>query len=595
MTDPPPTPDEPPLRVMALHALQYCERLFYLEEVENILEADDRVYAGRELHETVLPGDDDVTGLRAFSLSSEALGLFGKVDAARKRLPPGRKKGAWVAYELKRGRCRREGRSKGKKGTPAAWPSDRLQALAYALLLEEETGTEVTEARVRYHADGVTIKVPVDEAARADLAAAVARARQLRRSDDRPPVTDDDRKCAKCSLRVVCLPEEDRLPVPGSHGEPHGPALEEPTADAVIDGAVADARGGLFPANRDGRVVHVSSPDARVSRSGRSLVVTVGFGGEQSKTKLPMHGVDAVALHGHAQMTTQAILGCVREGIAVQWLTPGGKAAGTLAPPGRVRQRRRQFAALADGAARLALARRLVHAKVENQLRFLLRGTRGDRGSSEPGRRAAAAADIARVRACLGKVGRADSPDALRGLEGMAAKHYFAALGAVLTDKTPAELRFSGRSRRPPRDRFNALLSFGYALLHSLCERTLIAVGLEPAFGFFHTARSAAPPLVLDLQELFRTSLWDVPLVGSLNRGAWDPAADFELRPGHVWLSDEGRKKAIGLFERRLSESYRHPHTGRSLAWGRIVELEARLLEKEWTGSPGHFARLRIR
>ena len=582
---PPASPDEPPLRVMALHALEYCERLFYLEEVEGILEADDRVFAGRELHERTLPEDDDVTGLRAFSLSSEALGLFGKVDAARKRPAPGETKGAWVAYELKRGRCRREGRSKGKRGTPTAWLSDRLQAIAYALLLEEETGTEVTEARVRYHADGVTVKVPVDDAARRDLAAAVARARELRRSDDRPPVTDDDRKCAKCSLRVVCLPEEDRLPVPGEDDEAQGPVLEEPTEHAV-----ADSRGGLFPSNRDGRVVHVASPEARVSRSGRSLVVTVGFGEEQTKTKVPMHQVDAVALHGHVQMTTQAILGCVREGIAVQWLTPGGKAAGTLAPPGRVRQRRRQFAALADDAFRLSLARRLAHAKVENQLRYLLRGTRGD-GE----RRAAAAADIARVRACLGKVARADSPDALRGLEGMAARHYFAALGNVLTAGVPAELRFAGRSRRPPRDRFNALLSFGYALLHSLCERTLIAVGLEPAFGFFHTARSAAPPLVLDLQELFRTSLWDVPLVGSLNRGAWDPGADFELRPGHVWLSDEGRKKAIGLFERRLNESYRHPHTGRSLAWGRIVELEARLLEKEWTGSPGHFARLRIR
>ena len=589
---PPPSPDEPPLRVMALHALEYCERLFYLEEVEGILEADDRVYAGRELHDRVLPDDGDVTGLRSFSLSSETLGLFGKVDAARKRPAAGERgvpqKGAWVAYELKRGRCRREGRARGKKGTPAAWPSDRLQALAYALLLEEETGEAVTEARVRYHADGVTVKVPVDDDARRDLAAAVARARELRRSDARPPVTDDDRKCAKCSLRVVCLPEEDRLPVPGDGsgaGDAEGPALEEPAGHAVADG-----RGGLFPSNRDGRVVHVASPEARVSRSGRSLVVTVGSGEERTKTKVPMHQVDAVALHGHAQMTTQAILGCVREGIAVQWLTPGGKAAGTLAPPGRVRQRRRQFAALSDDAFRLSLARRLAHAKVENQLRYLLRGTRG-----EGERRAAAGPDIARVRACLGRIGRADSPDALRGLEGMAARHYFSALGNVLTGGVPAELRFAGRSRRPPRDRFNALLSFGYALLHSLCERTLIAVGLEPAFGFFHTARGAAPPLVLDLQELFRTSLWDVPLVGSLNRGAWDPGADFELRPGHVWLSDEGRKKAIGLFERRLGESYRHPHTGRSLAWGRIVELEARLLEKEWTGSPGHFARLRIR
>ena len=531
-----------------------------------------------------------MTGLRSFSLSSDGLGLFGKVDAARKRPAPGEKVGSWVAYELKRGRCRREGRARRNKGTPAAWPSDRLQAIAYALLLEEETGTEVTEARVRYHADGVTVKVPVDDVARRDLAAAVARARALRRSDDRPPVTDDDRKCARCSLRVVCLPEEDRLPVPGAGGEPHGTALEEPAGHAVVDGAVADSRGGLFPSNRDGRVIHVASPDARVSRGGRSLIVTAGFGEEESKRKIPMHQVDAVALHGHAQMTTQAILGCVREGIAVQWLTPGGKAAGTPAPPGRVRQRRRQFAALADDAFRLSLARRFAQAKVENPLRYLLRGTRGDQEC-----RTAAAADVARVRACLGKIDRAESADALRGLGGMAAKHYFAALGTVLTAGVPAELRFSGRSRRPPRDRFDALLSFGYALLHSLCERTLIAVGLEPAFGFFHTARGAAPPLVLDLQELFRTSLWDVPLVGSLNRGAWDPAADFELRPGHVWLSGEGRKKAIGLFERRLSESDRHPHTGRSLAWGRIVELEARLLEKEWTGSPGHFARLRIR
>ncbi len=553
LTDPPTETvlDEPPLRVFSLRSLEYCERLFYLEEVEKLLVADDRVYAGRELHDRVLPDDDDVTGLRAFELSSDVLGLFGKVDAARKRPAPGEQKGSWVAYELKRGRCRREGRAKGRKGTPTAWPSDRLQAIAYALLLEEEAGEPVTEARVRYHADGVTVRVPVDDAARADLAVAVARARELRRSDDRPPVTDDDRKCARCSLRVVCLPEEDRLPVPGS-GDVQGPALEEPAEHAVADG-----RGGLFPAARDGRVVHVASPDARVSRSGRSLVVTSGFGEEATTTKIPMHQVDAIALHGHAQITTQAILGCVREGIAVQWLTPGGKAAGTLAPPGRVRQRRRQFAALADEGFRLSLARRLAHAKVENQLRYLLRGTRGD-----DERRAAATTDLARVRACLGRIDRADSPDALRGLEGMAARHYFAALGNVLTGGVPAELRFSGRSRRPPRDRFNALLSFGYALLHSLCERTLIAVGLEPSFGFFHTARRAVPPLVLDLQELFRTSLWDVPLVGSLNRGAWDAATDFELRPGHVWLSEEGRKKAIGLFERRLNESYRRPAHG---------------------------------
>ena len=122
-----------------------------------------------------------------------------------------------------------------------------------------------------------------------------------------------------------------------------------------------------------------------------------------------------------------------------------------------------------------------------------------------------------------------------------------------------------------------------------------LAVGLEPALGFYHQPRTAAPPLVLDLMELFRTLLWDIPLIGSLNRGQWNPADDFNVTPGQVWLSDAGRRKAIELFEQRLTESYQHPHTGQSLSYARIVELETRLLEKEWTGCPGLFARLRLR
>ena len=123
----------------------------------------------------------------------------------------------------------------------------------------------------------------------------------------------------------------------------------------------------------------------------------------------------------------------------------------------------------------------------------------------------------------------------------------------------------------------------------------ILAVGLEPALGFYHQPRTAAPPLVLDLMELFRTLLWDIPLIGSLNRGQWNPADDFAVTPGQVWLSDAGRRKAIELFEQRLTESYQHPHTGQSLSYARIVELETRLLEKEWTGCPGLFARLRLR
>jgi CRISPR-associated protein Cas1 len=195
----------------------------------------------------------------------------------------------------------------------------------------------------------------------------------------------------------------------------------------------------------------------------------------------------------------------------------------------------------------------------------------------------------------LAGVPKAESAASLLGLEGTAARAYFDCLRVLIDSRVPEELRADGRNRRPPRDRFNCLLSFGYALVQSLVQRSILAVGLEPALGFYHQPRTSAPPLVLDLMELFRTLLWDIPLIGSLNRGQWDATADFAVTPGQVWLSDAGRRKVIELFEQRLTESYRHPHTGQSLSYARIVELEARLLEKEWTGCPGLFARLRLR
>jgi len=125
--------------------------------------------------------------------------------------------------------------------------------------------------------------------------------------------------------------------------------------------------------------------------------------------------------------------------------------------------------------------------------------------------------------------------------------------------------------------------------------QAILASGLEPALGFFHTPRSAAYPLVLDMMELFRMPMWDIVLTGSLNRNQWDAEADFVVTKAKVWLSDEGRKKAIELFESRLEETWKHPVVEYSLSYARTLELEARLLEKEWTGEPGLFAQARLR
>lgn len=570
-----PKPDDPPLRVMALHAMLYCERLFYLEEVEEIYVADANVYAGRRLHDNVVPDDDISPEKRSFQVASEEWGLTGKADALRRR------DGQWIVYEHKKGRCRREteqrdiptaagttiqgaatrrGRPKKHPGTPAPWPSDRIQAIAYAVLITEVLGEPVVEARIRYHADNVTAIFPIDDQAFQELRHAVERARQLRLFEQRPPVTENEHLCKTCSLAPVCLPEEER-------GK----------SEQLL----------LFPARRHGQTLHVVSPRARVGRSSHTIVLSI----EDDKQKIPVEDLDCVVVHGYGQVTTQALQLLSSRGIPVQWYSAGGKfVAGTQSVSGRVRQRIRQFAALSDSQTCVRLTKATIIAKVESQLKYLMRATRGSKD-----RRAVVTRHLDRIRETLSRLPQATSLDSIRGLEGQAAKAWFSAIPSLISAQADDTLIPKGRTRHPPKDRFNCLLSYGYSLLFGLVQRSLIAVGLEPAFGYFHQPRSAAPPLVSDVMELFRTAIWDMPLIGSVNRGMWNVSDLFVETPGQVWLSAEGRKQAIRLFEDRLSETFKHPHTGTSVEYARIVELECRLLEKEWSGYPGEFAQMRLR
>jgi CRISPR-associated protein Cas1 len=296
-------------------------------------------------------------------------------------------------------------------------------------------------------------------------------------------------------------------------------------------------------------------------------------------------------VHGHGQVSTQALSLCTEHDVAVHWLSPSGwHIASLTATAGKVQRRLRQYRALADETTCLRLAKALALAKIESQHRYLLRISRGDERARD-----AMLPNLVPLRSALGSIKQAASVESLRGLEGSAAVGYFQGLAQLISPAVPETLHYSTRSRRPPVDRFNAVLSFGYGLLHTAVIRAILASGLEPALGFFHTPRSAAYPLVLDLMELFRVPLWDMVLIGSLNRNQWDPDADFVATKGKVWLSDAGRRKAIGLFEARLDETWKHPVVGYSLSYARTLELEARLLEKEWSGEPGLFARMRLR
>ncbi len=257
---------------------------------------------------------------------------------------------------------------------------------------------------------------------------------------------------------------------------------------------------------------------------------------------------------------------------------------------GSIQRRIRQYKALSEDAFCLTLAQKLVMCRAQGQRRFLMRAKRNLKEDSISLDKA-----INGIKAVLKKLEQIETIDSLLGIEGNIAALYFAALPYLLNPDVPKQLLFSGRNRRPPKDRFNALLSFGYSLLLKDVMNAILTVGLEPALGFYHQPRSQASPLALDLMEIFRVPLVDMPVVGSVNRNQWEVDADFEIRGEQVWLSESGRRKFINLYEERKSQSWKHPVTGYSLTYRRLIELEVRLLEKEWSGEGGLFAQLTVR
>ncbi len=543
---------QPTIRVSALHAFAYCPRLFYLEEVEELYTQDAAVFAGRRLHQEIEIEEDEYW--EDLYLEDELLGLRGRVDALRKR------DGQIIPYEHKRGRSHRD-----EHNQPQPWESDRLQILAYCCLLEVTKGITISEGRIRYHSDNVLIHVLLDDAGRKLVRDSIKAARELRISNYRPPVIDNEYLCSRCSLAPVCLPEEARL----AHNKEWQPKR-------------------LFPVDDERQVLHILEPGTRVGRTGEQLKISRR---NEPDERVSIGQVSHIVLHSFSQLSTQALHFLAGNNVGIHFISGGGRYVGSLDNrAGSIQRRIRQYKALNEDPFCLSLAQKLVKCRGEGQRRFLMRGKRTLKNDSNSLDKA-----INEIKAVLKKVNQCESLDSLLGIEGNIAALYFKALPLLLAQEVPQQLLFSGRNRRPPKDRFNALLSFGYSLLLKDVMNAILTVGLEPALGFYHQPRSQASPLALDLMEIFRVPLIDMPIVGSVNRNQWEIDTDFDIRGEQVWLSENGRRKFIHLYEERKSQSWKHPVTQYSLTYRRLIELEVRLLEKEWSGEGGLFGQLILR
>lgn len=331
--------------------------------------------------------------------------------------------------------------------------------------------------------------------------------------------------------------------------------------------------------------LYITTPDAYLRLEGETVCVMID---EEKRLQVPLHHLGAFVLFDHV-MLSPALLGrCAEDGRSIVWLDRSGRFKARLEGPvnGNVLLRQAQYRAADDTSQTLAIARATVAGKLRNSRQVLMRGARETDNPVERDALVQAARLIANQ---IRKIPQADNLDTLRGLEGDSARIYFDALPYLMKPSARESFPFSTRNRRPPRDRFNALISFLYALKLADCRSALETVGLDPQLGFLHAVRPGRPALALDLLEEFRAPLCDRLALTLINRGQIQ-AKDFDEREGGaVLLNDSGRRTVIAAYQTRKQETLKHPVLDAEVSIGLLAQLQARLLARYLRGDIPHY------
>lgn len=325
--------------------------------------------------------------------------------------------------------------------------------------------------------------------------------------------------------------------------------------------------------------VYVTTEGASLKKDGENLVATVE--GEE-KARAPLHMLASIVAFGPILVSPGLIGACAEKGVTIALLERNGRFCARIEGPvsGNVLLRRAQYR-FSDRPE--SFARGFVIGKIANQRAVLQRALRDGEQIPEEARVKIAGA-VRRLAGLLRQVAVSTADlDGLRGLEGEAANHYFGVFNALIHSDDP-RLRFQGRSRRPPLDAVNALLSFLYVLLTHECRSACEAVGLDPAVGFLHRDRPGRPSLALDLMEELRPVFADRLALALLNRKQVQ-ADDFDWRDGGgVFLNDKGRKTVLTAWQERKKDERRHGFLDETAPLGLVPYLQALLLARHIRG-----------
>jgi CRISP-associated protein Cas1 len=326
--------------------------------------------------------------------------------------------------------------------------------------------------------------------------------------------------------------------------------------------------------------LYITTPQAYAHLENDTLRIDVE---REKKLAVPLHHLASVVCFGNIMVSPALMHRLAEEGKSLVLLDGNGRFKARLEGPtsGNVLLRQAQHNAVGESAQTLAMARSFIAGKLKNSRQILLRGARENADVTEQETLKRVGENL---NASLRALANANDLDTMRGVEGEAARGYFGALNLLVKKDAREHFQMDGRSKRPPRDRMNALLSFLYSMITNDCRSAIESVGLDPQLGFLHAVRPGRAALALDLVEEFRAFIADRLALSLVNRGQI-VAKDFEFREGgSVQLADDARRTLVVAFQERKQEEITHPLLEQKMPLGLVPLLQARFIARTLRG-----------
>lgn len=321
--------------------------------------------------------------------------------------------------------------------------------------------------------------------------------------------------------------------------------------------------------------LYITTPDKYLFLDGENIVMRAK---DDTEIRLPLHNIEDIVVFGGRGVSPALMNKCTEDSIGLTFMSRSGKflARAEGAVSGNVYLRREQYR-IADNEERsLAIARNFITGKLYNSRYVIDRAVR-DHSLQVDVEKLKSRSEL--LSQAILKCRNVTDIDTLRGIEGESAQLYFSVFDEFILQQKD-EFRFTVRSKRPPLDNVNALLSFAYSLTTGMCTSALETVGLDPYVGFMHTDRPGRRSLALDLVEEFRAIMCDRFVVSLINKRIIGNS-DFDVREdGAVLLNEDGRKLFLTHWQSRKQETVTHPFLKEKVEWGLLPYVQALLLAR---------------